>query len=271
MNYKYLLSFILVGYTVVCVIVYFIQDKLIFFPRPIDRESAEGITESRSCLEEVFIDTPDGVKLHGWLCRKDIHAPVLLYFGGNAEEVSWLHEDHDFPRDWSLLFMNYRGYGLSQGKPSEADLKKDALLIYDHMMQELGVAPSTVVVKGRSMGTAIATHVAAHRKVDGVILVSPFESILQIARSTFPFLPVKLLLRHPFHAAKDAAGVKAPLLCFLAEQDQVVPPSSSQALYDAWAGEKELVVLPNHDHNTIMSELYLWQNIKLFLHNISEN
>lgn len=271
MNYKFLLSFILIIYSAICFIVYFIQDKLIFFPRSIDKEIAEKVAGSQSCPEEVYIDTPEGVKLHGWFYRKDADAPVLLYFGGNAEEVSWLHESHEFPEDWSLLFMNYRGYGLSEGKPSEENLKKDALLIFDHMLQKMQITPSAKVVMGRSLGTAVATHVAAHRHTDAVILVSPFESILQIARSTFPFLPVKLMLRHPFHTAKDAVKVNAPLLCFIAENDQVVPPSSTLALYEAWSGENELVVVPHHDHNTIMFELSLWQDIRLFLRKITRN
>ena len=169
-------------------------------------------------------------------CRR----PTVIYFGGNAEEVSHTLADPRWPRQWTIVALNYRGYGTSEGKPGERELAADALAIYDAVVAREGIDAKRIVVFGRSLGTALAAHVAAERPVAGVMLVSPYDSLAAIGRHHYPWLPVSLLLKHRFDAEADARGCNVPMLAIVAERDTIIPVARSRALYDAWAGPKSL-------------------------------
>src|SRR5439155_6876002 len=118
----------------------------------------------------------DGTRLRGWIV-KGTAAPArtLIYFGGNAEEISWTLSDARWPREWTIVGVNYRGYGASEGKPGERELIADAPLIYDAVAQQEDIDRHRIGVFGRSLGTAIAAHLAAERPVAGAVLGSPFD------------------------------------------------------------------------------------------------
>ena len=192
-------------------------------------------------------------------------APAVIYFGGNAEEVSWTLGDGRWPRAWTRIALNYRGYGTSEGKPGARALLADGLALYDAVATRPDVDRARIVVFGRSLGTAVATHIAAQRPVAGAILVSPYDSLTAVGRTHYPFLPVSLLLRHPFAAIEDAARCHAPLLAIVASADSIIPSERSQALYDAWAGPKEWLAVPRADHNSLGATRQMWDAIDRFL------
>src|SRR5258706_1022683 len=139
----------------------------------------------------------DGTRLRGWIVKGSAApAPAVIYFGGNAEEVSWTLADPRWPRESTIVGLNYRGYGASEGAPGEPALTADALAIYDAVVRREDIDPRRIVVFGRSLGTAIAAHLAAERPVAGALLVSPFDSMTAVRKAHYPFLPVSLLLRH---------------------------------------------------------------------------
>src|SRR5262249_9766849 len=127
---------------------------------------------------------PDGTHLRGWIVKGAASpAPVVIYFGGNAEEVSWTLSDRRWPREWTIIGLNYRGYGASEGKPGQAALQSDALAVYDAVALRDDVDRARIVVFGRSLGTAIAAHVAAERPgVAAAVLVSPYDSMIAIGK-----------------------------------------------------------------------------------------
>src|SRR2546427_5572170 len=210
------------------------QERMLFFPRPLDSRPAP-----RPNVEEVSIVAAGGVKLRGWLVKGDgAPAPLVIYFGGNAEEVSWLVDlAHQFA-GWSLLLVNFRGYGESEGKPGEKELLEDGLVIYDYAKGRREADSQHIVAMGRSLGSGVAVHLAAHRVLRGVILVSPYDSIVEVAKRHYPFLPVSLLLRHRFDSIALAPRIEAPLLCLVATADRVIPVAHSRALFEAWRGPK---------------------------------
>jgi len=238
------------------------QEGMIFFPQPVG-PSAHLLTARASAFEVV---AADGTHLRGWVIKgAPAPAPAVIYFGGNAEEVSWTLSDLHWPREWAIVSVNYRGYGASEGKPSEIALKSDALAIYDAVAKREEIDPKRVVVFGRSLGTGVATHLAAQRPVAGAVLASPYDSMTAIGKLHYPYLPVSLLLRHPFDAAAEAKSNRMPLLAIVGDADTIIPPSRSRALFDAWAGPKTWLVIPGADHNDLGVRDEFWEGVTQFL------
>jgi uncharacterized protein len=237
------------------------QERMIFFPQPVG--STPHLPARASTLEVVGAD---GTRLRGWIVpAAATPAPTVIYFGGNAEEVSWTLSDARWPREWTIVGVNYRGYGTSEGKPGEGALKADALSIYDAIARREDVEAHHIVVFGRSLGTGVAVHVAAERPVARVVLASPYDSFVALGRKHYPWLPVSLLLRHRFDAAADAKRCRMPLLAIVGEYDTIIPADRSRALYDAWAGPKTWVSVPGADHNDLGDAEAFWAGLARFL------
>ncbi|MCS5694192.1 lysophospholipase [Cyanobium sp. FGCU-6] len=177
---------------------------------------------------------------------------ALIYFGGNAEDVSLTRGDLALLLpDTALYLLHYRGYGGSEGQPSEAALRADAQALYSLVARR----HRQVSVAGRSLGTGPAVHLAATQPVRRLVLLVPFDSLLAVARNAMPWLPVDLLLRDRWDAAAEAPRVTAPTTIVAAELDQVVPPAHARALQAAFRpGVAELLVVSGLDHNTPLLE-----------------
>jgi hypothetical protein len=240
------------------------QERLIFMPQPLAAGQPRGAR-----IEEVELDAADGTRLHGWFASasaRDAPAPLLIYFGGNAEEVSWMLPEGQLRLPgWSLLMVNYRGYGRSQGRPGERALFADALALYDYAVSRPDVDPRRVAVMGRSLGSGVAVHLAAERPLAAVVLVTPFDSVTAVAQALYPFLPVDLLLRHRFDSVSRAPEVRVPLLTVAASRDQVIPPRHAARLYEAWAGPKQWRELAGAGHNDVSAHPEFWPGIDAFL------
>jgi pimeloyl-ACP methyl ester carboxylesterase len=237
------------------------QERLIFFPQPI-------LSTSHLPAHATPLSTraADGTMLHGWIVpAATTPAPAVVYFGGNGEEVSWTLADRRWPRDVTIVALNYRGYGTSEGKPSADHLKADGLALFDLVALRPDVDRARIAVFGRSLGTAMATHVAAQRPVARVILVSPYDSLAAVGQGHYPFLPVSLMLRHRFAPLEDAPRCVMPLLAIVAPGDSIIPVAHSRALFDAWAGPREWVEVKGADHNTLGATREFWRDVGKFL------
>lgn len=244
--------------------VYFLQDRMIFYPQPQSEAQRSLIAQRFASAESLFIQAADGTRLHAWHLKPSPGAPLVLYFGGNAEDVSWmLAEATQRVPGSGWLLVDYRGYGSSEGAPSETALTADGLLWHDYAKEKLGW--QNIVLFARSLGTGVAVQIAAARPVAGLILVAPFDSLTQVARHHYPFLPVGWMLKHPFDSAQRAPGIAAPLLCLVAEHDEVIPAARSKRLYDAWKGPKRWVALRGAGHNSTDQAPAFWDAIKGFL------
>jgi len=240
---------------------WFTQERMIFFPQPV--ASTTHLPARASPLE---VAATDGTHLRGWIVKGTAApAPTVIYFGGNAEEVSWTLADARWPREWTIVGLNYRGYGASEGAPGERELTAEALAIYDAVVRREDVDQRRIVVFGRSIGTAIAAHLAAERPVAGAVLVSPFDSLTAIGKKHYPWLPVSLLLRHRFDALPDAERSTIPLFAIVGESDSIIPPERSRALFDAWTGPKTWQVVPRADHNDLGGDETFWKGVAGFL------
>lgn len=174
---------------------------------------------------------------------------ALIYFGGNAEDVSASLPllDRAFPGR-ALYLPHYRGYAGSTGSPTERDLVADALLLVDRV----AASHPDIVLVGRSLGSGVALQVAAQRQVERLVLVTPFDSILGIAARQFPVFPVRWLLQDTYDAKRHAPRVKAPTLVLAAGQDEVIPAWSTRRLLSRFTpGTATYQAIDGVGHNTI--------------------
>ena len=215
-------------------------------------------------MAEVFLTAADGTRIHAWHLKSG--EPLLLYFGGNAEEVSWMIDavGAEFPGA-SWLLMDYRGYGLSGGSPSEKALVADALALYDHAAKLPGVNPKRIYALGRSLGSGVAVALAAERPLAGIILVTPFDSLAAVAKRYYWYLPVDWMLKHRFDSIARAPQLRTPLLCLIAERDEVIPAAHAERLFESWGGAKRKVVLTGAGHNTSDAHPLFWPAIRELL------
>ena len=248
-------------------LLYWFQDKLLF---PLTGVSPEGLQWARQTWpdREVMVTAPDGVLLHGWYLKPSqplAKFPLLIYFGGNAEEITSFLIYKEYFLNWGILTVNYRGYGLSEGKPTEKQLFADALFLYDRFAKQSAVDSHHIVVMGRSLGSGVAVYLASQRPVAGVILVSPYDSITAIAQEVYPYVPVSWLLKHPFDSLALVSQINTPVLGLIAENDTLISPEHSKKLLSAWKGPAHWVLIPNTNHIDIPEGKYYWESIQAFL------
>ncbi len=218
--------------------VYLGQRSLLYSPQPI----VEPVTEKEIELQSA------GVNLRGWVLNEG-QEKAIIYFGGTAEEVS-LNVDL-FKRifsDHTVYLINYRGFGKSEGSPTESDLYQDALTIYDHVLSK----HASAVVMGRSLGSGVATYLAVNRKVEKLILVTPYDSVEHVAQAQYPFLPVSLMLRDKYESWKRAKDIKIPTLIVMAENDETVSRERTEYLIANFVRDNlRIVEVPGSSHRVM--------------------
>ncbi|KPJ79952.1 MAG: hypothetical protein AMJ58_10205 [Gammaproteobacteria bacterium SG8_30] len=248
----YLLIAAAAVYASLCAMLFLTQRSHIYFP------TGESGTAN---AEAVSIES-HGERIKVWsVARPGRNA--LVYFGGNAEDVAWSIDPLSaaFP-DRSLYLVNYRGYGGSSGRPSERGLKADALVVHDHVAR----SHADIAVMGRSLGSGIAVSLAAARRVQRLVLVTPYDSLVEVARKYYRYLPVSLLLRDRYDSAALAPSVSAPVLLVVAAEDEIIPRERSEALAAAFApGQATVTVIAGAGHNSLdLSPDYL-RTVQRFL------
>ena len=225
-------------YLGLCAALFAFQRSLIYLPQPCPQAAVAGAVSLPVDGAEILVTV-----------RERAGAPAVIYFGGNAEIVPRAVPElaAAFP-DSALYLPHYRGYCGSTGSPSEEALLADALAVYDMVRRR----HDSIVVIGRSLGSAVAVHLAGSRPVTGLVLITPFDSLAAVAARHYPFFPVRLLLRDRFDSRPRAAQVAAPTLILAAEHDEIVPRGSTENLHAAFRpGLSRLVVVPETGHNTV--------------------
>ncbi len=173
---------------------------------------------------------------------------VILYFGGNAENVEFNADSftHLFP-DYTLYLVKYRGYAGSSGKPTEKGIFADALHIYDQVREIY----DEVSVIGRSLGSGVATFVASKREVKKLVLIAPFDSVQNVAQAQFPVYPMSILLKDKYDSYQKAKYVKAETLVIAAEHDEMIPMANTKRLMEGFPFEVSFIVIDGATHNDL--------------------
>ncbi len=240
-------------YAAFCAFMYATQRNSIYFPTP----------EVHIADVEDMRLASDGETLKIWhLANADV-SDAIIYFGGNAEDVSGNIPDYMtmFPRH-DVYLVNYRGFGGSTGSPTEAGLYKDALAVFDEIRSRY----TEISVIGRSLGSGVATYLATARDIDNLILVTPFDSLENIAKKAMPILPVSLLLKDKFDSVGRVADITAPVLVVIAENDDIIPRQRSDALVAAFPKSQVSVeIIPDTAHNTVSLSPHYTSVLSMYL------
>lgn len=248
--------------------VWLAQDRLIFYRQPVAEAQRAAIERRFPAARSLFHSAADGTRLHAWHVPGT--GPLVIYFGGNAEEVSWMLDRAGETPGAGWLLVDYRGYGSSEGAPSEKALVADALAWFDRAATLPGVDRSRILAFGRSLGSGVAVRLAHDRPVRALVLATPYDSLAAVARHYYWYLPVDWMLRHRFDSDRLAPGMKQPLLALIAERDEVIPPAHAEALFKAWGGPKHRVLLTGAGHNSTDMHPLFWDAIRAFINEQSK-
>jgi pimeloyl-ACP methyl ester carboxylesterase len=248
-----------------------IEQRYLFRPwNPPNTQYLASVASKENGVEEIRLKTPDGVILHGWLkhpqtARSGERFPLVIVFGGARREMSWMIDRGEKRERWGWLYMNYRGFGLSEGQPSERVVLQDASLIYDYAASRADVDAANIVVLGRSLGTYFTVALADKRPLRGVILATPFDSMAALGKDRYPWLPAGLILNGRYDTAAIAPKINIPALIVLAENDDVTPMARGVALARAWGGPQRTMTLTGARHYGIERRDEFWKAVGEFL------
>lgn len=236
-----MISFIvtlIIAYVVMCFLLFVFQRQMIYFPT--SEVNVPGVAHT-------VLDTGE-VRIKVWTLNPG-KEKALIYFGGNAENVAYNIDD--FGRlfaDHTVYLVNYRGYGGSSGSPNEEGFYSDALLAYDHFRKY----HTALSAMGRSIGAAVATYLASKRDLDKLILVTPFDSAVNVGKKLYWFFPMGLILQERLDSAGRAAKITTDTLIIAAANDRIIPYENTHNLVQAFSKIRvEVVTLSNTGHNTV--------------------
>ena len=254
-----------VSYLVVLVLLSWFENSLVF-PRwaipPADWEPL-GLD-----FEEAHFSTEDGVRLHGWYFPHPEPRAYVLYCHGNGTNVGHMGPDMQAlsrSQRISILAFDYRGYGLSQGQPSEQGLYRDAAAAQVWLAQRANLRPEDLLIMGRSLGGAVAVDLAVARGARGLVLERTFPSIPDVAAGIYWWLPVRWLMRNRFDSFGKIGRYRGPLLQSHGTADSVVPFGQGKKLFEAVPSDhKRFIVLPHVEHNDLDPDEY-WHAFDEFL------
>ena len=253
---------LVIAYVLVCVAGYFLERVFMYFPDP---ERVPPAAAGLAGVDELEISGADGETLVAWYAKARDGKPTLLYFHGNAGNAAGRAERVATyaGAGYGILLMNYRGFGGSSGRPSEAANVADAEAAYAYLIAQ-GLSGDDIVLYGESIGTGVAVRLALSQPVRAVVLDAPLTSTVDVARRTYWFLPLRLIMTDQYRNIDRIGSLTVPLLILHGARDRVTPVAQGRRLYEAATTSKSMEIFPEGGH----SDLYehgAWDKIRAFL------
>lgn len=245
-----LLLVLLAAYALVIALFYAFQSRMLYQPRFPGGSQDVAPSSAGLAYEDVWLQTSDGLRLHGWFIPTYAARGVLLFFHGNAGDITTrLDSVALFHRlGLSVLIVDYRGYGRSEGSPSERGTYRDADSAWRHLTEDRGIDSDKIVIFGRSLGGAVAAQLASRTAPGALIVESAFTSVADVAARHYRYLPVGLLTRFRYEAIKYVGQTSAPVLVIHSRDDEIVPFDMGEQLYQA-ANEPKVFIWLRGGHN----------------------
>ena len=242
---------LLLGYVGMGVFLYVNQRDFLYFPTPNTPTAYKNMILPNEELNINIIVLNEG------------YENAILYFGGNAESMAQSSDyiAQQFPT-FTIYLLDYRGYGGSDGEATEEGLYSDALKLYDTISPK----HNRISIGGRSLGSGIATYVAAHREVSKLALITPFDSIEHVAQGRYPIYPISLLLDDKYDSLSRVKNIKAETFIVLAQNDNVIPKESAQQLIDAFNPKQlKVTIIKDRGHIDISSDARYYKIMQDFI------
>ena len=225
------------------------EEKIIFQP---DARIHQTPSNVGLAFDDVYFATEDGVRLNGWFVPRRGAASTLLWFHGNAGNISHRVENIGLLNEKvnvNIFIFDYRGYGRSGGVASEEGTYRDGAAAFKLLHQRYGVEPNKLTIFGRSLGAAVAVEMATRVQSLAVILETPFTSVRDVARDKLPFLPIGPLLKTRYNVVEKIRKLRSPLLVLHGDRDEVVPFRHGQRVFDAAPQPKWFYAVAGAGHN----------------------
>lgn len=235
---------------ILMLMLYLLQGKMLFLANVPGRALTASPGDIGLQFEDVSLTTADNEVLHGWFVPTTGSVGTVLFFHGNAGNISHRLDSIEIFNELNLdvLILDYRGYGQSSGKTSEQGTYTDAQTAWDYLVNERGIAPEEIVIFGRSLGGAVASWLAARATPGAVILESCFTSVPDMAERLYPFLPARKFTRLQYPVIEHVKLISSPLLVVHSQQDEIIPFDMGQAVFAAAPEPKEMLIISG-DHN----------------------
>jgi hypothetical protein len=239
-----LLSTLGLAYVGLAALLFLFQERLAYYPE-VGREIHSTPREHGMDFEALTLDTADGERLDAWFVPVSQAHGVVLFLHGNAGNLSHRMDSIAmFHRlGYAVLIFDYRGYGRSSGKPSEAGLHRDAETAWAYLTRARGIAPENIVLFGESLGGALAAHLAARQRPGALVLSSVFTSAPDLAADLYPWLPARWLVRLRYDTRAALARADCPVLVAHSPDDEIIPYHHGQELFAAAPGPKMFLAL----------------------------
>jgi len=262
---------IVASYGLLVAVVYFMQDRMLYLPNVAGRTLTMTPIDVGMDYQDVYIDTADGVALHGWFIVGR-SSQVLLFFHGNAGNISHrLDSIRQFHKlGLSVLIIDYRGYGQSGGKTTERGIYRDTDAAWRYLTEDRGISASDIVIFGRSLGASAASWLAAQHQPRALFVESSFTSVPDIAQELYPWLPARWLSRSS-HATRDyIRDVRCPVLIAHSRDDEIIPFHHGEAIFAAANEPRTLLVLRGtHNDSFLRNERAYIEGVQTFLTGLS--
>ena len=257
-----LIPWLVAAYTVICMGAYFGNRLFMYFPDPTRIAPVAAGLEN---VEEIEIAVADGITLVAWHTPAKESHPTILYFHGNGANAAARANKIETIRKsgFGVFYLNNRGYGGSGGRPTEDNNVADAIAAHDHLTG-LGVPTDSIVAYGESLGSGLAVRLAAARPVTAIVLEAPLTSTVDVARSTYFWLPLGLLITDTYNNERNIRSVTAPVLVLHGEQDAVIPVEMGWRVYHA-ANEPKRIELFSQGSHTDLFDHGAWEKTRAFL------
>lgn len=246
----HILMYAAIAYVTFAFVMFLLQSRLIYYPNMPSRAVTATPDQAGLIYQSVKFATEDGVQLDGWFLPVDQPRGVLLFFHGNAGNISHRFESLQIFHDLGLssFIFDYRGYGRSEGKPSEHGTYRDAEAAWRYLTDERQIPKQSIVFFGRSLGASIAAHLAMTQAPRALILESAFTSVPDVGARTYPFLPVRWLSRFQYNTKQYLKSVSAPVLIVHSRQDEIIRFEHGRTLF-ASANEPKRLLEIRGGHN----------------------
>ncbi len=246
---KRFIIILLVLYVMIGSALYFFQEKILFLPTTLEQDYQYSFNYP---FEELFLKTEKDAIINALHFKVDDPKGVILYFHGNAGDLSrWGNITEYFvEKNYDVLVMDYRTYGKSMGKLSEAAMYNDAKYYYDYLLKRY--SETEITLYGRSLGTGIASYLASKNSPQQLILETPYYSILDVAQHRFPMFPVKQLLRYHFPTYQYLVDAKCPITIIHGTEDTVVPYTSGKKLSELNIERLDFITVEGGGHNDLI-------------------